>query len=103
MAASETRCQVNGEERSLDWDGRYARIGQVKPGETATLTFPITERTDVVNIEKRPYTLVRKGNEVVSIDPAGRYYPFCQRGHYRSNTTRWRTIERFVSEERISV
>ncbi|MDP6438481.1 MAG: glycoside hydrolase family 127 protein, partial [Candidatus Brocadiia bacterium] len=103
VAPRETRCQVNGEERSLAWDGRYARVGRVKPDETATLSFPISERTDVVNIEKRAYTLVRKGNEVVSIDPPGRYYPFYQREHYRSNTTRWRTIERFVCRERIPI
>ena len=66
---------MNGEQRRLGWDGRYAYVGSVKPSDIATLTFPIGERTDVVHIEKEPYTLLRKGNEVVSIDPSGRHYP----------------------------
>ena len=70
---SETRCQVDGQDRSLSWDGRYAKFGQVNPGSVAALTFPIFERTDKVWIEKQAYTLVRKGNDVVSIDPPGVY------------------------------
>jgi hypothetical protein len=48
----------------------------------ATLTFPIFERTAEVWIEKYAYSLVRKGNEVVSIDPPGVTYPLYQRQHY---------------------
>jgi len=32
-------CRVNGAERALGWDGRYARLGPVEPGQVATLTF----------------------------------------------------------------
>lgn len=62
--------------------------GPVKPGDVATLTFPIEERTNVIYIEKQKYTIVRKGNDVVSIDPPGRYCPLYQRDHYRENATR---------------
>ena len=41
-----------GAERSLSFDGRYAQVGEVKPGDVATLTFPIAERTDVIYVEK---------------------------------------------------
>ena len=99
VSPGEARCEVNGEERRLGWDGRYAQVGPVKPSDVATLTFPIGERTDVVHIEKQPYTLLRKGNEVVSIDPPGRHYPLFDRGHYRDNSPRWRKIERFIPEE----
>jgi hypothetical protein len=95
----ETRCEVNGEQRRLDWNGRYAQIGPVIPGDVATLTFPISERTEVVYIEKAAYTLLRKGNEVVSIDPPGRYYPFYQRSHYREDSPRMRVVERFIPRE----
>lgn len=95
----DTRCQVNGQERMLGWDGRYAKVGNVKPGDMANLTFPIVERTDKVWIEKKEYTLIRKGNEVVSIDPPGVYHPFYQREHYRQNKARMRKVTRFVSEE----
>ena len=101
VTPGETRCQVGDMDRSVEWDGRYAEVGTVKPGDVVTLTFPINERTDDVYIEKRKYTLVRKGNDVVSIDPPGRICPLYEREHYRTDTTRWRKIERFVSNESI--
>ena len=97
----ETRVQVNGEARRVIWDSRYAVVGAVVPGDVATMTFPIEERTDTVWIEKEKYTLVRRGNDVVVIDPPGRICPLYQREHYRDNSTRWRVAERFVSEESI--
>jgi DUF1680 family protein len=101
VTPGESRCEVNGEQRRLGWDGRYAQIGQLKPSDTAILTFPIGERTDVVHIEKQPYTLVRKGNEVVSIDPPGRHYPLFERGHYRQDSARQRKVERFIPREQV--
>jgi len=95
---AEARVQVNGEDRTPGWDGRYAQVGGVKPGDVATLTFPISERSDRVQIEKQPYTLVRKGNDIVFVDPPGRYAPLFQRDHYRGNSTRWRKIERFLPD-----
>jgi hypothetical protein len=101
VAPGEARVQVNGSDREVSWKGRYAEAGAVKPGDLATVTFPIAERTDTVWIEKEKYTLVRKGNDVVSIDPPGRFCPLYQRDHYRQNATRWRRMERFVSKELI--
>jgi hypothetical protein len=95
----QTQCQVNGQERTLGWDGRYAKVGSVTPGDLAKLTFPIYERTDKVWMEKREYTIIRKGNDVVSIDPPGVYRPLYQRAHYRQNDPRMRKVTRFVSEE----
>ena len=97
----EVRLQLNGNDHPMDRDGRYAEVGEVKPGDVATMTFPITERTDEVWIEKEKFTLVRKGNDVVAIDPPGRLCPLYQRDHYRRDSTRWQKIERFVSRERI--
>ena len=101
VAPADTRCRVNGEDRRVSWNGRYAGVGKVIPGDVATLTFPIGERTDVIHVEKQRFTLVRKGNDVVSIDPPGRYHPLYQRQHYRDGVTRWRNMERFVSNESI--
>ena len=92
-------CTVNGAVRQPRWDGRYAVFGSVLPGDSATMTFPILEREDVVTVMKKKYTLVRKGNTVVDIDPPGRYAPLFQRRHFRQNQTRWRIIERFLSPE----
>ena len=101
VAPRVTRCQVDGQERSLSWNGRYAQVGSVGPGAVATLSFPIGKRTDVVHIEKQRFTLVRKGNDVVSIEPQGRYYPLYQRQHYLESAPRYRKITRFVSDETI--
>ena len=97
----EVRVRVNGADRPVCWDGRYADVGGVTPGDVATMTFPIAERTEGAWIEKAHYTLVRKGNDVVAIDPPGRFCPLYQREHYRQNDTRWRKVERFVSNEDI--
>ena len=98
----EARVRVNDVDRRADWEGRYALVGAVVPGDVATMTFPIAERTNTVWIEKESYTLVRKGNDVVAIDPPGRACPLYQREHYRVNGTRWRKMDRFVSEEEIT-
>jgi len=102
VAPAETHCEVNESGRSLGWDGRYARVGAVKPDDLVTLIFPIAKRTDRVHIEKRPYALVRKGNEVISIDPPGRNCPLYQRNHYSEDAPRWREVERFVTDEEVT-
>ena len=101
VKAGDVRVQVDALDRRIDWNGRHAVVGEVKPGDVATMTFPIGERTDAVWVEKEEYTLVRKGNEVVAIDPPGRICPLYQREHYRQDTTRWRQAGRFVSDENI--
>ena len=100
--ADEVRTQVNGTDRTIDWRGRYAELGAVRPGDVATITFPLPERTETVWIEKERYTLVLKGYDVVAIDPPGRYCPLYQRAHYRPNRTRWVERERFVTHRDVS-
>jgi len=91
-------CKVNGSDRCLDWDGRYGHVGSVKPGDVVTMKFPIELRSDIVHIEKQRYTLVRKGNDVIVIDPPGRNCPLYQRTHYRESQTRWKRMTRFVAQ-----
>lgn len=99
VTPEQTRCHVDAEERTLGWNGRYALVGNVEKGSTVKLTFPISERTDEVWIEKRLYKIVRKGNDVVSIDPPGVQLPIYQREYYRADKPRMRTVTRFVSAE----
>ena len=94
-------CDVNDQRRPLDWEGRYALIGQVQARDQVTVTFPIAERTIETEIERSPYTLVLRGNEVVGIDPPGEHCPLYQRDHYRTGETRRRKMTRFVSQEQI--
>lgn len=95
----QTRCRIAEVEKKLNWSGRYALVGRVDTGDVVTLTFPIFERKDVVYVEKERYTLIRKGNDVVHIEPSGKYCPLYQRAHYRTETTRWRRTRRFVSDQ----
>ena len=48
------------------------------------------------------YTLIRKGNDVVHIDPPGKYGPLYQRDKYRENKVQWKTVERFVADQQIA-
>jgi len=98
----ECQCQVSGSDQSLSWDGRYALVGNTNPEDSVELTFPIFERTDVVNIEGKDYTLTRKGNDVVHIDPPGKYYPYYQREKYRKNEVQWKKTQWFVSDKLIA-
>jgi hypothetical protein len=97
----EVQVAVNAEARRVSWEGRYAQVGDVRPGEVATMTFPLPRRTDTIFIEKERYHLLRKGNDVIEVDPPGRYGPLYQRAHYHADSTRWRQMERFVSNEQL--
>lgn len=94
----EVSALVNGTRRELIFHGRYARTGYVEAGNVVTVNFPIEEHTVSTTIGNVPYTLIIKGNDVVSIDPPGTWYPFYQGSHYRENQVRWVNRERFVPE-----
>jgi hypothetical protein len=97
----EVQATGNGAARPVRWEGRYVNAGAVLPGQRVSVTFPIAERTVRETIGAVPYTLTIKGNTVVAIDPAGKDGPFYLRAHYRESKTRWRTVQRFVSDEKI--
>ncbi|MFH1570640.1 MAG: hypothetical protein ABIL09_21800 [Gemmatimonadota bacterium] len=101
VAPAEAAAAVDGQDRTLSFDGRYVVLGPVPGGATARLRFPIGERTQALEIEGARYEVVRRGNEVVHIDPAGEHSPLYQRQHYRRGETRWRDVERFVSAEEV--
>lgn len=92
---------VNGAARDLDYDGRYARVGPVATGDEVVFSVPLFEVTHQIYVEKHPFTVVRRGNEVVWIDPPGHNRPLFQRGHYRSGETLYTRVTRFVPDEEI--
>ena len=85
------------------WAGRYLEVGSCAPGDKVTITFPLTERTQRETIGARPYTLTLKGNDVVAIDPPGKYCPYYQREKYRRGQVQWKNVERFVSDEALVI
>jgi len=96
VKAEEVVCSVDGTSTQLSFQGRYAIIDRIQNGSLVTFTFPISERTVEEIIGEVPYTLIIKGNDVVSIDPPGRFHPFYQRAHYRGDEVHWVTHNRFV-------
>jgi len=101
VSPGDVRVRVDGTDRGTEWDGRYALVGDVVPGNVAVVTFPIAEHRETLVVEKREYTVTCKGNEVVVVDPPGPFCPLYQREHYREDATRWKRMKRFVSEELI--
>jgi hypothetical protein len=91
----EVLCFVNNIPREAVFKGRYAQVGSVECGNVVTVNFPISERTVKTSIGGVAYSLIIKGNDVVSIDPPGQWHPFYQREHYREKV-RWVKRERFV-------
>ena len=94
-------CQVNGAPRSVHWEGRYANVGHVAAGDRVKISFPIAERTLKETIGAVPYTLIIKGNTVVSIDPPGKLGALYQRAAYRGNEAPMRKVQRSVPEQTI--
>jgi hypothetical protein len=100
---NEVACTVNGTPRPLQWAGRYLALGAAEPGQTIVLNFPISKRTVAERIGPEKYTLVVKGNTVVSIDPSGKNGPlYADRGHYSGEDAQWRKLNRFVADEPIA-
>jgi hypothetical protein len=102
VTLSEVRCTVDGDERAIDYDGRYAGAGEVAPGQTVRYTMPLGERVERTTMRNEWYFLVRKGHDVVFIDPPGKLCPLYQRDHYRGGATLWRESPRFISTKRLN-
>ncbi len=94
-------CLVDESPREVRFDGRYVQVGECRRGQVVHLNFPIGERTDRVSINNRWYILVRKGHDIVYIDPPGKLCPLYQRDHYRDDVTLWKKTTRYLDEQRL--
>ena len=101
MQGEEVTCAVDDQPRRFEVEGRYALIGQVAAGATATLRFPIPQRDELIDVEKRTYRILLRGSTCVAIDPPGVNVPLLRRDHYLAGCTRWRTAERFVADRTV--
>ena len=102
VALSQVECVVGDSPRAVTFEGRYAQVGQVQADQRVELRFPIAERTDCIYLNDRLYYLVRKGHEVVFIDPPGKLCPLYQRDHYRDDVTLWKRTTRYLDEQRLA-
>ena len=97
----EITVQVAGRPRAFKWQGRYLKLGGVKAGERIVIRCPIGERTVKEKMGRITYTLLVRGNTIVSIDPPGRFCPLFQREHLRTGEPRWRKVRRFAADKQI--
>jgi DUF1680 family protein len=97
VAPDQMVASVNGVSRPITMTGRYSQIGRVEPADTVSVTFPISEHRVRASIGAKKYALVVKGNDVVGITPAGRWYPFYGREQYRQATANMVERHRFVA------
>ena len=92
---------VNGAPHKFHWEERYLHLGFASPGDRVRVTFPIAERTVKETIGAVPYTLIIRGNTVVSVDPPGKLGALYQRAAYRKDEAPLRKVRRFVPEQPI--
>ncbi|MCC7351839.1 MAG: hypothetical protein IT446_14865 [Phycisphaerales bacterium] len=96
---AQCRMFVNQTAASPAWENRYMVIKGVKEGMKLTWQCPIHERTESHRIVEKEYRVIVRGSDIVHIDPPGVHHPLFNRPHYRSADTRWRTVNRFVSDQ----
>lgn len=94
--------QNKDQQRPIRWEGRYLNLGNAKPGDLVSVTFPIPQSSRKETIGNTPYTLSIKGNTVVNIDPPGINGPLYQRNYYLTPKAPSRKVERFIPEESIT-
>jgi len=71
----DVRVTVNGEDRRPVVQGRYVRVGRLRPGDEVALALPLREQIVHRVIGEIPYKLTLRGSSVVAIDPPGIGYP----------------------------
>ena len=99
VSTSGLQLRVNGNVRSLVWDGRYLRVGATAAGDVIRVTFTQSESTVSETFAGTRYTFTRRGSTVVSVSPRGEIAPLYERSRYRSSPAPMKSVSRFVSNE----
>jgi hypothetical protein len=73
--AKDVQVSVGEEKRGAVVEGGLVKLRWLRPGDRVTLSFPLPERVVHRIIVQKPYKLVLRGSNVVSIDPKGVAYP----------------------------
>jgi len=114
------RCQIDGKTFEPIWAGRYAVFANIPHHATVTITFPVTETTEVLHLKWRQsdaffectdpgktwpggdspkrYVCTFRGNTLVEISPRdlGIGYPLYQRDEMKRTKAPMRCVDRFV-------
>ncbi|MDP7399318.1 MAG: hypothetical protein QF541_20790 [Lentisphaeria bacterium] len=57
--------------RGFVWEGPNAQAGDIEKEDVVTLCFPVGEHTETIDIEKRTYRVLPRGNTCAVIDSPG--------------------------------
>jgi len=102
VEGSDVSILVNGKSQKVNVQGRYVVVGKVKVDDRVKMYFPISVREEIITVEGKKYTLTLKGNDVVAIDPPGKYCPLYQRGDVlEKDKAPLKTKARFVSDKTV--
>jgi DUF1680 family protein len=101
--STDVTATVNGRAKPVRWEGHYLALGAAEAGQMVVLTFPMTNLRVTERIGPEKYSLVVKGNTVISVDPSGKNGPlYADRKRYSTDDVQWRKVSRFVSDAAIA-
>lgn len=75
----QARAFLDGQEIRAEWRGRYAAFGLLRPGQTASLGYPLRERRGNYDIAGQEYQADWVGHTVIRMSPPGTRHPIYQR------------------------
>jgi hypothetical protein len=78
------RLRIDGVDRPVEWSGAEIAIGNLRPGQTAVVTYDLPEREIADTIAGSDYISHWRGGTVTSITPAGERYPIYQRSAFET-------------------
>ncbi len=98
VSLDDVELNINGFPTIFQWEGRYAVLDGVHKDSELVFTFHITERTVTEYIGGGDYSLILRGNTVVSISPPGTFNPYYQREYYQNGIIRYHVVDRYISD-----
>ena len=108
VRAGEMRFTVNDQATDIARADSYVVIGNLRPGDTVEIQFPVPESTDQYTIGDTTYTATFRGSTVVDISPRKteepehrNKYPFFVRDHMKASKAPLRTVKQFVPKHLI--
>ena len=94
----QVECAVNGNALPYTWEGSYLALGPLKPGARVVLSSPIHERSETLESFGFRLSAIFRGNDCVSMEPKGEFYPLYQRDHCRKSDPAFVKVKRFACE-----
>jgi hypothetical protein len=79
VGLAQARARLDGRDIQPAWSGRYTDFGDLRPGQSASLAYPLRERAAAYAIDGAEYQAYWRGGTLVELNPPGERYPIYQR------------------------